>query len=104
MTPASKMLNHLLDQLDELRSRFEQRASRSLEQLLSRLSRAKIDDAESLIRFHELLLFICAYPQNARARRLAESLLKGFPKRIKVLREAGIDLDSLEHPEVSGVA
>ncbi|HBB86489.1 MAG TPA: hypothetical protein DC047_02605 [Blastocatellia bacterium] len=104
MKPASKTLNHLLDQLDGLRSRFEPRGSLRLEQLLSRIGRANINDAESLIRFHELLLFICAYPQSARARRLAESLLRIFPKRIQALRDAEIDLDSLEHPEVSGVA
>jgi hypothetical protein len=104
MKLASKTLNHLLDQLDELRSRFEARGSISLEQILSRTSRAKVNDVESLVRFHELLLFICAYPQSSRARRLAESLLKGFPKRIEALRDAEIDLDSLEHPEVSGIA
>jgi hypothetical protein len=60
MKPASKTLNHLLDQLDELRIRFEPRGSLRLEQLLARLGRAKINDADSLIRFHELLLFICA--------------------------------------------
>jgi hypothetical protein len=104
MKPASKTLNHLLDRLDELRSRFEPRSGLRVEQLLSRIGRAQINDAGSIIRLHELLLFICAYPQSARARRLAESLLKSFPKRIEVLRDAEIDLDSLEHPEVSGVA
>lgn len=104
MTPAANKLNHLLDQLDVLRRSFEPRSSRKLEQLLSRIGRANINDAESIVRFHELLLFISAYPQSARARRLAESLLKSFPKRLEVLRDVEIDLDSLEHPEVSGVA
>ncbi len=104
MTPAANNLNHLLDQLDVLRRSFEPRSSRKLEQLLSRIGRANINDAESIVRFHELLLFISAYPQSARARRLAESLLKSFPKRLEVLRDVEIDLDSLEHPEVSGVA
>jgi hypothetical protein len=104
MKPASKTLSRLLDQLDGLRSRFEPGGSLKLEQLLSRISRAKIDDAESLVRFHELLLFISAYPQSAHARRLAESLLQSFPQRIEALRKAEIDLDSLEHPEVSGIA
>jgi hypothetical protein len=104
MTPASKTLNHLLDQLDQLRSRFEPRGRLKLEQVLARISRARIDDTESLIRFHELLLFVCAYPQSARARRVAESRLKSFPKLIETLRDAETDLDSLEHPEISGVA
>src|SRR6478736_9939902 len=97
MKASSKTLSHLLDQLDGLRSRFEPGGSLRLEQLLSRLGRAKINDAESLVRFHELLLFISAYPQSARARRLAESLLQSFPQRIEALRDAEVDLDSLEH-------
>lgn len=104
MKPSSTTINHLLDQLDESRILFEKRRSLKLERLLSRIGRTKINDAGSLIRFHELLLFVCAYPQSARARRQAESFLKGFPKRIEVMRDAEINLDSLEHPEVSGVA
>jgi hypothetical protein len=104
MKPASNTLIHLLDKLDELRSRFDPRANLSLEQIVSRIGRAKINDAESLIRFHELLLFICAYPQSAHAKRLAESLLKSFTKRVEALRADEVDLDSLEHPEVSGIA
>jgi hypothetical protein len=94
----------LLDRLDDARRSFGSGNQKSTEHLLARFARDRIGDAESLIRFHELLLFICAYPQSARARRMAESLLKGFPKRIEVLRDAEIDLNSLEHPEVSGVA
>jgi hypothetical protein len=94
----------LLDRLDDARRFFGGGMNKPTEKILARLAQHKIGDAESLIRFHELLLFICAYPQSARARRLAESLLKGFPKRIESLRDAEIDLDSLEHPEVSGVA
>jgi len=104
MKPASNTLNHLLDQLDELRGRLDPRESLSLEQILSRISRVKINDAESLIRLHEILLFLSAYPTNARVRGLAESLLKGFSRRIKTLRASEVDLDSLEHPEVSGIA
>ncbi|MBA2706015.1 MAG: hypothetical protein H0U60_19430 [Blastocatellia bacterium] len=104
MKPSSKTVGSLLDQLDALKKSFGSRESRSVEQLLFRISRAKINDAESLVRFHELLLFICAYPQSARARLLADSLLKSFSQRSEALRAAEIDLDSLEHPEVSGIA
>ncbi len=104
MKPASNTPAHLLDQLDELKSRFGPRESRSLEQILSRISRAKFNNADRLIRFHELLLFICAYPQSARVRQITESLLKSFHKRVESLRDAEVDLDSLEHPEISGIA
>lgn len=102
--PASNLINHLLDQLDALKTRFGSVESRSLEQVLARISRKRIDDAESLIRLHEILLFLIAYPQSVSVRRLAESLLKNFSQRVAVMRDAEIDLDSLEHPEISGVA
>jgi hypothetical protein len=101
---ASTKTKALLDRLDDARRSFASGNQKATEEILAHIARHKIGDAESIIRFHELLLFICAYPHNARVKRLAESLLKGFPKRIEALRDAEIDLDSLEHPEVSGIA
>lgn len=97
-------INRLLDELDELKSRFGSREHQSVERILSRLSRLAFKDPASLIRFHETLLFLCAYPQSARVRRLAEALLEGFAKRVESLREADVDLSPLESPEVSGIA
>jgi len=97
-------INQLLDQLDELKNSFGSSESRSVEQVLARIARQKIDDAETLIRLHEILLFLCAYPQSAPVRQLAESLLKGFAKRVAALHEADADLSPLEAPEVSGIA
>jgi hypothetical protein len=96
--------NRLLDQLDELKSRFGSREHQSLERILSRLARLTLGDAETLIRLHETLLFLCAYPQSAPVRQLAEALLKSFAKRVDTLRDADAELDVLEHPEVSGIA
>ncbi|MBC8031926.1 MAG: hypothetical protein H7Z16_17720 [Pyrinomonadaceae bacterium] len=105
MKPASNTLNRLLDQLDDLKSRFGSPPQPiAVQTVLSRLSRLNFKDAEALIRFHELLLFISAYPQSARARHLAESILKSFSKRVDALRAAEADLSSLESPEVSGIA
>ncbi len=97
-------INGLLDQLDELKRRFGPHEHRAVETILSRLSRLSVKDAQALIRFHELLLFVCAYPQSARVKHLAESLLKSFGKRVEALRGAGVDLSPLESPEVSGIA
>lgn len=100
---ASNTPKRILDQLDELKSRCGARESRSVEQILSRIVRTEIHDAETLIRLHEILLFLSAYPQNARVRRLSESLLKTFAKRVEVLSEADADLSPLDAPEVSGI-
>jgi hypothetical protein len=100
----SKSVNHLLDQLDEAKREFGPGAGKTTERILSRISRLKITDPEALIRFHEILLFLSAYPQSARVRSLAEALLKNFNKRIEALRSAEADLSPLESPEVSGIA
>ena len=97
-------INRLLGQLDELKSRFGSREHQSVARILSRLSRLAVRDAETLIRLHETLLFLCAYPQTARVRRLAEALLKSFPKRVAALCDADVDLSPLDQPEVSGIA
>ena len=102
MVPNS--FNHLLDQLEQLKSRFGLREQRKIEQVIARLSRLKIADVEALIRFHESLLFLTAYPQSARIRQLAESQLRGFAHRIETLRAAELDLSALDNPEVSGIA
>jgi hypothetical protein len=104
MTLATNRLNQLLDQLDALKSRFGSRESRSVEQILSQIDRLRVNDAETLIRLHEILLFLSAYPQSARVRSLSESILKNFAKRVAVLRDADADLTALESPEVSGIA
>jgi hypothetical protein len=98
------MPDQLLDQLDELKIRFGAREYRNLERILNRLSRQDIADLEALIRYHEILLFLIAYPQNARVRRLAESQLQNFGNRIENLRKAEADLSAFDNPEVSGVA
>ena len=97
-------INQLLDQLDELKNRFGAPESRSVEQILSRLVRLKVNEAETLIRLHEILLFLSAYPQSARVRGLSESILRSFAKQVQALRAAEVDLTALDDPEVAGIA
>ena len=98
------MVKPLLDRLDKLKNRFGAGESRSVEQALTRLSRQKITDIAALVRFHEILLFLSAYPQSARIRQLAESQLRSFNRRVAALRDADVDLSALDNPEVSGIA
>ena len=101
---APNSFNHLLDQLDELKSRFGTRERGASERILSRLSQKKIGDVETLIRFHEVLLFLSAYPQGPRIRQLAESQLRSFSKRLTALSDAEVDLSAFDDPEISGIA
>ena len=69
-----------------------------------RLSKSKITDAQSLIRFHETLLFLRAYPPSPRILNQVEKVLKTFEQRVSRLRAADVDLSPLDDPEVSGIA
>jgi hypothetical protein len=100
----SDSINHLLDQLDDLKSRFGSGKPGKLERILARISRRRITEVDDLIRFHEILLFLSAYPQSARLRQLAETQLRSFSKRVAALRDAEVDLSALDDPEVSGIA
>ena len=94
----------ILNQLDELKNQFTPIAARRLERLLDQLSRKNFNDTDSLVRYHEALLFLRAYPQNAAIVRSTERELRAFSDRVSYLDEQGTDISSLEHPEISGIA
>ena len=93
-----------LDQLDQLKNQFAPDTAQRVERTLAKLSRKNFDDTDSLFRYHEILLFLRAYPQNAGVVRLTENELRRFPERVERLREQEVDLSPLQHPDVSGIA
>lgn len=92
-----------LDDLDKLKRGFGG-GDAKLAHALAAVSKSHIADADSLIRFHETLLFLRTYPPSARILALAEKTLKSFDRRITRLTEADADLSPLDAPEVSGIA
>ena len=94
----------LLDRLDEWKSRFGPSGAGRLERLLAAITGRKFAAAGELIRLHEALLFLRAYPRNKEVARLADAALLRFAGRIAALQAAGADLDPFEEPEVSGIA
>lgn len=86
-----------LDALDIARRATD---ARPVQTLLAALGAATIDDGELLARFHDALLFLCAYPQSPQVLRRADSLLKHFSRRVASVD----DLAPLLDPEVSGIA
>ncbi len=98
------MPQQLLDQLDELKTRFGAGGIKKLEMILDRLRRRTITDADELIRYHEVLLFLRAYPHNATMLRQVERELRNFAARVEALRKRDADLSPLDSPEVSGIA
>ncbi|HEY6659978.1 MAG TPA: hypothetical protein VI031_02505, partial [Pyrinomonadaceae bacterium] len=95
---------NLIDQLDELKNQFEPKIAQRILRLIDQLSRKNLNDTDSLFRYHETLLFLRAYPQNASIVRATENQLRGFAERLSALREQDVDLSPLEEPEVSGIA
>ena len=67
------------------------------------LSLSTIKDAESLIDLHERLLFLRAYPPNARTLKHVETQLKKIEQRVAALQKVDADLSPLDYPEVSGI-
>jgi hypothetical protein len=92
----------VLAELKAMKGRFGEGDTNILRALRT-LLKANFDDAESLMRLHETVLFLGAYAPSARVRRLAEQMLKTFSQRISRLREADADLTPLDDPEVSGI-
>ena len=93
------MPRDLLDRLSEWKSRFDETGAGRLEKLLAVLSRRKFRGAAELIRLHETLLFLRAYPRSPEVARLADAALAGF-----AARTADADPDAFEEPEISGIA
>jgi len=95
---------NLLDRLDEWKRRFGPPETGQLERLLGAAAKYRVRDAAGLIRLHETLLFLRAYPRTPEVARLADRILFAFADRVALLRAAGIDLEPFAEPDVSGIA
>lgn len=102
----SDTIDRLLDHLDESKRRFDGRSHSSARTLkiLAQLEKRRFREAVSLMRFHEILLFMRAYPQSANVLRRVEKILKTFSQRVRSLVDTGADLSPLESVEASGIA
>jgi len=91
------MAAHLLDRLEAMKGRFGRAAAARTADLLDRLSRTRFRDRASLVRLHEAVLFLRAYPASPRVLRLADAILLDFASRIR-------DPGEFDDPEISGIA
>jgi len=88
-----------LDQLASWKGRFGVHAAREVAKLLDQLRRARIRAPQDLIRFHEIVLYLRAYPASPRVADLADEILFHFADRV-----SQVDRDPFEDPEISGIA
>ena len=93
----------VLAALEELKRRPGTGEAAILRALIA-LSRSRLHDAESLIRLHETLLFLRAYPPSARVRHQVDAMLRSFAERVARLGDSGGNLSPLDEVEVSGIA
>ncbi|HVF48800.1 MAG TPA: hypothetical protein VNA19_01860 [Pyrinomonadaceae bacterium] len=98
-------IESLLDRLEELKRPGGARGAARLEKMLAQAARRRFRDAASLIRFHEILLFLRAYPQSPALLRQTEQILKTFAARVAELRAADAwDFQEFGSPLMSGIA
>ena len=70
--------------------------------LLKRVLLLRVTGADDLIRLHETVLFLRAYPQSREVARLCDEILFGYSRRLRGLSAA--ELKDFEYAEVSGIA
>lgn len=101
---AATALERRLSQLETSRYQLVGNQSAKVIRLLNSLGVARFPDARSLIRFHEALLFLRAFPHSPAVVRKTENLLNSFHKKVEALRQTGADMSAFDPLEVSGIA
>lgn len=96
-------IEKLLDQLEDAERRFDPSDRAQAEKQLALAGEKDFSDIESLIRFHEVLLFLRAHPHSPRIFRLTEKLLSGFSARVERIRARDADMTPFDYIEYSGI-
>src|SRR5271166_5314523 len=97
--PASR-----LAELESCKLRHGRGCAAPVEKLLASMKSAEFDDAETLVRSHDALLFLRAFPQSRKVIQLTENLLAGIAAQVARLRDSGADMDMFDSEQFSGIA
>jgi hypothetical protein len=104
MSASSHDSNPLLTQLEGAKNRFNPGHAALIAKLLARLAKSELSDPHPLIRFHECLLFLRAFPHAPSHIGRVEGLLDTFHLRIEKLRDAKADMSLFDDFDTSGIA
>jgi hypothetical protein len=104
MPPTFHDPNNLLTQLEAAKNRFDPGHASAITKLLAQLSKFQFTDPHQLIRFHECLLFLRAFPHAQSQVSTVERLLDTFHQRIENLRDLNVDLSAFDDFDTSGIA
>jgi hypothetical protein len=97
-------LDALLSGLEAAKGQYGAGAAARTKVLLDQLARCRFGDAKQLIRFHETLLFLRAFPHSAGLVSRIEKLLNSFHERVEIVRRAGADMSEFDDFDTSGIA
>jgi hypothetical protein len=104
MPPISHNPAQLLTQLEAAKNRFAPGNTSLIAKLLSQLSALSFTDPHQLIRFHECLLFLRAFPPAASVVAHVEKLLNTFHLRVKKLRVLDSSMSLFDDFDTSGIS
>lgn len=100
-----KNLTRLLDELEQARTQTGSIRKQEFLHLLARLSHASFGkDTKSLIRAHDALLFLRAFPAGPLVPRVTDALLARFEAKVEAALAAGADPEDFAPEEVAGMA
>ncbi|HYV74674.1 MAG TPA: hypothetical protein VFB24_10485 [Candidatus Binatia bacterium] len=100
----AKRVTALVQSLEMAKRSYGPACAVKCEQVLRRLKGVQFGDASTLIRAHDTLLFLRAFPQSAKVARLADSLLGGLELQVTHLLETTGDTEAFDDEAVSGIA
>ena len=104
MPPTSHDPNQLLTQLEAAKNRFDPGQALLISKLLAQLSKLQLADPRQLIRFHECLLFLRAFPHAPSLIPRVEHLLNTFHQRIEKIRALRAHMALFDDFDTSGIA
>ena len=93
-----------LAHLEDAKRRFVRGEPVAFERLLRSLRRTRLDDPTILIKAHDLLLFLRAFPPDSGVLSLSDELLATFGERVRRLCQAGTNMELFDPEDVSGIA
>src|SRR5215471_2793465 len=100
----AQSLDALLTSLEAAKSRFGRGAAAHTKQLLTQLAGHDFHQPQSLLRFHEALLFLRAFPQAPALVPQIERILNTFHLRIEGIHAEDADMTVFDDFDTSGIA
>jgi hypothetical protein len=104
MPPIFQDAKQLLIKLEAAKNRFDSGHAAVIDKLSAHLSKLQFTDPHQLIRFHECLLFLRAFPHAASQIPRIEGLLNIFYQRVEKLAALGADMSLFDDFDAAGIA